>query len=71
MLNLTTQSIKDYQISERLYDYRYNDKLPEKIYSRDIYTQKFESTIKNILYFFWYKKQGGITPEVKLSKFCV
>ena len=63
MINLTTQSIKDFQICERLYDYRYNDKLSEKIYSRDIYTQKFESTIKNILYFFWYKKQGGITPS--------
>lgn len=63
MLDLTVTSIKDFQLCERLYDYRYNDKLSEKIYSRDIYTSKFESTIKSILYFFWYKKQGGITPS--------
>jgi len=63
MLSLTTESIKDFQICERLYDYRYNDLLIEKIYSRDIYSKKFESTIKNIIYFFWYKKQGGITPS--------
>lgn len=63
MLNLTVNSIKDFQLCERLYDYRYNDKLVEKIYSRDLYTNKFESTIKSILYFFWYKKQGGITPS--------
>lgn len=63
MLSLTVNGIKDFQTCERLYDYRYNDELPEKIYSRDIYTIKFESSIKSILYFFWYKKQAGITPS--------
>lgn len=63
MLSLKVNGIKDFQLCERLYDYRHNDKLPEKIYSRDLYTSKFESSIKNILYFFWYKKQGGITPS--------
>lgn len=63
MLALTTEAIKDFQTCERLYDYRYNNDIPEKVYSREIYSKKFESTIKNILYFFWYKKQGGITPS--------
>lgn len=63
MLELTTDSIKDFQICERLYDYRYNDKLLEKVYSRDILANKFELTIKNIIYFFWFKKQGGLTPS--------
>lgn len=63
MLELSVDAIKDFQTCERLYDYRYQEKLPEKIYSRDLYTAKFESTIKNILYFFWYKKQAGITPS--------
>ena len=63
MLELTIDAIKDFQICERLYDYRHNEKLSEKIYSRDIYTKKFESTIKSIIYFFWYKKQGGISPS--------
>lgn len=63
MLSLTVNGIKDFQLCERLYDYRYNDNIPEKIYSRDLYGSKFESSIKDILYFFWYKKQGGITPS--------
>lgn len=63
MLVLTTSAIKDFQICERLYDYRHVDNLPEKIYSRDIYTSRFESTVKNILYYFWYKKQSGNTPS--------
>lgn len=63
MLVLSTDSIKDFQICERLYDYRHVDNLPEKIYSRDIYSIRFESTIKNILHYFWYKKQAGISPS--------
>ena len=63
MLELNVEAIKDFQTCERLYDYRYRDKLPEKVYSRDIYTAKFESTIKNIIYFFWFKKQAGISPS--------
>jgi len=63
MLKLNVESIKDFQICERLYDYRYLDKIPEKISSRDILLPKFESTIKNIIFFFWYKKQAGVTPS--------
>jgi hypothetical protein len=63
MLKLTVAAIKDFQTCERLYDYRYKQELSEKIYSRDIYTNKFEITIKNILYYFWFKKQAGITPS--------
>jgi len=63
MLKLTTESIKDFQICEKLYDYRYLEKIPETVYSRDIYTIKFENTIKNIINFFWFKKQAGITPS--------
>jgi len=63
MLVLSTDSIKDFQICERLYGYRHVEEYPEKIYSREIYTLRFESTIKNILYYFWYKKQAGTTPS--------
>jgi hypothetical protein len=65
MKHLTVKSIKDFQTCERLYDYRYNDNLldSEKIYSRDMFSIKFENTIKTILSYFWYKKQGGITPS--------
>jgi len=65
MLQLTVKSIKDFQTCERLYDYRYNDDNldTEKIYSRDLFSIKFENTIKTILSYFWYKKQAGITPS--------
>lgn len=63
MLELTVDSIKDFQTCERLYDYRHREKNPEKIYSRELNTLKFESTIKNIIYYFWFKKQAGITPS--------
>jgi CRISPR/Cas system-associated exonuclease Cas4 (RecB family) len=63
MLKVTIDSIKDFQTCERLYDYRYRDQSPEKIYSRDILSLKFESTIKNIIYYFWFKKQAGISPS--------
>lgn len=63
MKTLSVDAIKDFQICERLYDYRHNENMLEKIYSRDILSQKFESSIKNIIYFFWFKKQGGVTPS--------
>jgi len=63
MLVLNTDSIKDFQICERLYGYRHLENFPEKIYSRDIYTNRFEVTIKSILHYFWYKKQAGSTPS--------
>lgn len=63
MRTLTVDGIKDFQICERLYDYRHNDKLFERVYSRDILSTKFEATIKNIIYYFWFKKQGGVTPS--------
>jgi hypothetical protein len=63
MTNITVNGLKDFQMCERLYDYRHVEKMPEKIYSRDIYTDKFENTIKNIIYFFFFKKQSGIVPS--------
>jgi hypothetical protein len=63
MLGLSVDAIKDFQKCERLYDFRHNESMPEKIYSREIYTKKFENTIKNIIFYFWYKKQAGMTPS--------
>ncbi len=60
---VSVDGLKDFQLCERLYDYRHLEKIPEKIYSRDIYTEKFENTIKNIIYFFFYKKQSGVIPS--------
>lgn len=63
MLQVTTKAIKDYQTCSLLYDYRYNQQLPETIGGRELMTERFENILKNIVYFFFYKKQGGYTPS--------
>jgi hypothetical protein len=63
MKTLSVQAIKDFQICERLFDYRHLQEMSEKIYSRDINSEKFQKTMKNILYFFMFKKQSGIIPS--------
>ena len=60
---ITTKSLKDYQTCALLYKYRHEDKMPEKIYGRDLISERFENTIKEIIYYFFYKKQGGYAPS--------
>lgn len=63
MKELTVEAIKDYEVCALLYDYRHNQKMSEPILSRDIFSQKFENTLKSVINFFFYKKQGGFTPS--------
>ncbi len=63
MLHITTQQLKDFQTCERLYDFRHREKLSETIGSRQLQSAKFESTLKSIVHYFFYKKQAGITPS--------
>lgn len=63
MLNLDSNKIKDFRLCERLYDYRYNETLPEPTNSRDFLLIRFENTIKSIINFYFYKKQGGVPPS--------
>jgi len=63
MVKLKTAAIKDFQTCELLYDYRYVQKIPEAIVSRNIITEKFENTLKNVINFYLYKKQSGSTPS--------
>jgi hypothetical protein len=63
MLQITTQQLKDFQTCGRLYDYRYNQQLPETIGSRILNTTKFENTIRGMVHYFFHKKQAGITPS--------
>lgn len=60
---ITPESLKDFQTCSLLYDYRHNQKLPESIGSRDVLSIRFENTLKEIIYYFFYKKQGGYTPS--------
>lgn len=63
MIQITTQQLKDFQTCGRLYDYRYNQNLPATIGSRSLNNIKFENTITSIVHYFFYKKQGGVTPS--------
>ncbi len=63
MLHITIDQLKDFQTCERLYDFRHLEKLPETIGGRHLLSVKFESTIKNIVHYFFYKKQAGVTPS--------
>ena len=63
MIKVNVEQIKDFQICERLYDYRHIQNMPEKIGGRDLMTQRFENTLKSVVHFFFYKKQAGIIPS--------
>lgn len=63
MKSITPKGLKDFQTCALLYKYRHEDKLLEKIQSRDLITERFENTIKDIIYYFFYKKQSGYAPS--------
>jgi hypothetical protein len=63
MLHITLQQLKDFQTCERLYDFRHIEKMPETIGGRQLLSLKFESTLKSIVHYFFYKKQAGVTPS--------
>ena len=49
---ITPESLKDFQTCSLLYEYRYNQKLPESIGGRDLLSIRFENTlITNGLFF--------------------
>lgn len=60
---VTPKGLKDFQTCALLYKYRHEDQLLEKIQSRDLVAERFENTIKEIVYYFFYKKQGGYAPS--------
>jgi len=63
MLQITLRELKDFQICERLYDFKHKQLLPEKIGGRQLLLSKFESNIKSVVDYFFYKKQAGVTPS--------
>jgi hypothetical protein len=63
MIKLNANQVKDFQICERLYDYRHIQKMPETIPGRTLNALRFESTLKSVVHFFFYKKQAGIVPS--------
>jgi len=68
MLQITLKELKDFQICERLYDFKYKQLLPEKIGGRQLLLSKFESNIKSVVGYFFYKKQQGNPPSKESLK---
>jgi hypothetical protein len=64
IVDLTAESIKDYQTCALLYQFRNIDDLYEPIPSRDLMSLKYENTLKKLAAFFFYKRQGGIVPSM-------
>lgn len=63
-LELDANAIKDFQTCALLYNYRHIESMYESIGSRDLMSIKYENTLKKLIAFFFYKKQGGIVPSV-------
>ncbi|HJS83548.1 MAG TPA: hypothetical protein VJ742_12015 [Nitrososphaera sp.] len=62
-LTLTVDSIRDYQVCELYYDYKYLKDEKTPIYGRELLAQRFENTLRKVAAFFFYKRQAGVTPS--------
>lgn len=60
---LTVESIKDFQVCELYYKYKYRDQIEVPIYSRELMVEKFHNTLKRVASFFFYKKQAESVPS--------
>lgn len=63
MLTLTVEAIKDFQVCELFYDFRYRKEENELHIGRELMAQRFENTLKKVASFFFYRKQAGVTPS--------
>lgn len=63
VITLTVDAIKDFQVCELFYDYRYQQNEHENILGRELMMQRFENTLKKVASFFFYKKQADSTPS--------
>ena len=63
MLTLTTESIKDYQVCSFFFNEKYILESNDASYAREQLAEKFEMTLRRIVSFFFYKRQGGIVPS--------
>lgn len=65
-MKLTTpKAITDFQTCALLFEYRHNQKLPETIGGRDLLATRFENTLKEIIYYFFYKNKVDIHHHMR------
>jgi len=62
-ITLTADSIRDFQVCSFYYNQKYNLEIEVPIYAREQLSEKFEDILKKVISFFFYKRQGGITPS--------
>jgi len=63
VLTLSVDAIRDFQVCELYYKYKYEEERHIPIRSRDLMIEKFENTLKKVASFFFYKKQAGTVPS--------
>ena len=63
MLTLSADSIKDYQVCSFYFNEKYIQEANDATYSREQLAERFEVTLRRIVSFFFYKRQGGIIPS--------
>lgn len=64
MIELGVDSIKDFQTCALYFDYKHQKSMYTPINGREVLLLRFENTLKKLLSFYFYKRQGGITPSL-------
>ncbi len=63
MLTLSADSIRDYQVCSFYFNEKYVVGSNDATYAREQLAEKFENTLRRVVSFFFYKRQGGIVPS--------
>lgn len=61
MLELTPEAIKDFQVCNLYYNYKFNDKLSIPIQKDNLLYERFQNTLKRVIAYFFYKKQSYLS----------
>lgn len=63
MIEISVDGVKDFRTCGLLYDYRHGREMYEAISADNLVYQRFDSTMRKIIAFFFYKKQSGVIPS--------
>lgn len=63
VLTTTVDAVKDYQVCARYYRYFHIDDIFVPSNPREVLSDKFETSLKKIASFYFYKRQAGVVPS--------
>lgn len=63
MLEISAESLKDFQVCGRYYDYRFNDGIEPVRFTRQKRSDAYGDSIRAVANFFFYKKQSYAEPS--------